>query len=167
MFYWRVSLPIPTDQLNLLAQNRRPNPPVALLYITYYFMVVINHFSGILCTGATFCPYRLDQHAISSSSIVRPILYTTYHSLDCPKYMGISFRPPAYQSDAIILLEREEEGTADVVILLEHLQNYSSRYAYGYASHIHINNKAALDDLTLRVQRFRKKYFTKMRNKVK
>ena len=28
---------------------------------TYGQQVVPVHFDGILCTGATFCPYRLDQ----------------------------------------------------------------------------------------------------------
>jgi len=44
-----------------------------------------TYWNTYSCTGATFFPYRLDQlfvfGAISSSSILRPILYKTYYSM--------------------------------------------------------------------------------------
>ena len=51
----------------------------------YGHKVVPVHYTGILGTGATFCPYRLDQRyvfgAVPSSSILRAHLYTTPSSM--------------------------------------------------------------------------------------
>ena len=52
------------------------------------------------CTGMTFCPCRLDQllvfGAISLSSILRPILFTTYYS------MGQTFNSLVFETFQII-----------------------------------------------------------------
>ena len=60
--------------------------------------VVPVHYAGILCTGTTFCPYRLDRMfvfgAMSSSSILGPILYKTYYSMVSLLNIGQKASPP-------------------------------------------------------------------------
>ena len=60
----------------------------------YNYISVLKYTNS--CTGMTFCPCGLDQlyvfGAISSSSILRPILYTAYYSMS-ETFRNAQFHP--------------------------------------------------------------------------